>query len=214
MNYIDKLKISLKAKGEDESLIDLFLSVETIYYMNKDELLKFSLFSYLEDLHLNRNEAKSVFNYSNFCSTQLSLKGCNTFANDIVNESKQQVFTKMKRYLKDEFPEFNVLGDIRAIPEDIVKYQIEESIERNEKKIESYIRTMIQSLGVELDSYEDNILNIINNYVLNIFDFETKLPSELSSFDMTKADPAIIKKQINICIDKLLKGEDLDGMVL
>lgn len=214
MNYLDKLKIALKAKGEDESLIDLFLSIETLSYINKDQVETFSVLEFLEKLHFEGNGSKSTFEYSNFCNTSLSLKGYNSLEEDIQSLSKQVTFSKMKRYLSDDFPECNFLGDVRAMPVDLTKPQLQDMIYKNEKKVETYIRLMVQSLGVDLGSYEDKIVNIINQYVLSKFNFETQLPNQLANFDMNKADPEVIKKQINVCIDKLLAGENLDGFSL
>jgi hypothetical protein len=214
MNYLDKLKIALKSQGQDESLIDSFASIERLSYVNKSNVESFSILEFLENLHFEGKGSKAVFDYSNFCNTSLSLKGCDSIEEDIANEGKQLIFTQMKRYLSDDFPECNVLGDIRAIPVDITMPQLQDMIYKNEKKVETYIRLMVQSLDVDLDAYEDKIVNIINQYVLSKFNFETQLPSQLANFDMNRADPEVIKKQINVCIDKLLAGENLEGFSL
>lgn len=213
MNYLDKLKLALKSQDQDETLIDSFMSVESLYYINKDSVEVFSLYDFLEELHISGNASKAYFEYNNFANT-LTLKGCRSLELDIVDNQKQIIFSQMKRFLEESFPEMSVMGEVRSIPVDNVIPQLEDLKAKNEHKLETYIRTMIQSMGVDLESYEDQILKLINQHVLGKFNFDIKTASEMSNFDMTKADPNVIKKQISVCIDRLLSGKDLDGLSL
>lgn len=216
LTYDQKVKLKLKQKGFDESLYDDFLMNSAIEYSNKsDEGIKhFDIRAFFDMLHYDEKQNMAIQEFNVWCSKGLSLKGCLSFEKYVVDNGLQAGFSKLMSALKDDMPEFKMLGDVRAMPADIVKPQIESEIKEKEQKLETYLRTIFQSMGLDLGDLEDKIVGIINKNLLGRFHFDEMTPDELARFDVSRANPEIIKKQISVCIDKLLAGDSLDGVTL
>lgn len=139
-----------------------------------------------------------------FCNQKLSLKGCLTLETGIENDHKMTIFSKLKFYLSDRFPEFNFLGDVRSLPCDLTKEEILKLIENKSNNLKKYIYNLLESLNLDLEENHDKVIDIIHQHVENLLSLDELTSPELARFSLDKANPEIVKKQIVIAVDRIL----------
>lgn len=203
-NYEEKIRKEIESQGGDSSLFDTFLAIEKLDYINKESIETFSVWDFILKLKENEDVKKSVFLYSDFCNQNLSYKGCLTLEKGIEDDSKMAVFSRLKMYLSNTFPEFEFLGDIRAIPADFTKVELENEIEKKSNRLKTYIYTLIESMNLELEEYQDKVVNAIHAHVEDLLSFDELTSPELARFSLSNANPEVIKKQITIAVERIL----------
>ena len=127
-----------------------------------------------------------------------------TLEKGIEDDHKMAVFSRLKVYLSDSFPEFNFLGDVRALPCDYTKEELLKLIEKKSNNLKTYIYRLLESLNLDLEENHDKVVNAIHQHVEDLLSFDELTSPELSRFSLDKADPEVIKKQITIAVERIL----------
>lgn len=194
MTYEEEIKEYLNKKGVDSQLFNSFLEIETVEFINKDSILKFSLWGFIQKLHQKGFEDKSIHELSEYYNNNLSLNGCFSLRNHL--SRKMIIFNRLNRFLNDKFIEFKCLGEMDSQLLDNTIPELNNKIIKHKKTFNIYLNWIFESMNLHKVQDYDVIFNKISNHFFNQFQLEKMTARELTRFNTRNANPDKIKKNI------------------
>lgn len=179
---------------EAQSFFNEFIKISMIEYMNKNEKKELDLYSLIIE---NQGSNDSIHAWSHFCDQNLSIKGCITLEEHLESFQKMRVFSLLCSFVKDGFPEFSFLSEVRAKPIDFTKRELEDLVKKHENKLFIYLDGIMKQMGYHDRKDYDKLINHLKEFLVQTkLPFNTLTSPELSRFNIAASNVEIIKKEI------------------